>query len=69
MLALARNSTLYVHTQEATQTFIGLIELKAQILAYHEIFLTGTVILALGAIASLWLHVPEKKLDGPIMVE
>ena len=68
VLTLARNSVLYVHTQQATQTFISLIELKAQVDAYHTIFLSGMALLIIGAIASLWLNVPEKKLEGPVMV-
>jgi DHA2 family multidrug resistance protein len=69
VLSIARNSVLHMHTPEATQTFIGLIELKAQVDAYHTIFISGMLLLVAGAIASLWLRVPEKKMSGPVMVE
>jgi DHA2 family multidrug resistance protein len=69
VLSIARNSVLHVHTPEAMQTFIGLIELKAQVEAYHTIFISGMLLLIAGAIASLWLRVPEKKMSGPVMVE
>jgi EmrB/QacA subfamily drug resistance transporter len=68
VLSIARNSTLNVHTPAATQTFIALIELKAQVDAYHTIFLAGMTLLAIGAIASFWLNIPERKLDEPIVV-
>ncbi len=68
VLSIARNSTLYVHTQQATQTFIALIELKAQVDAYGEIFLIGMFILIVGAVAAFWLNVPEKKMTGAILV-
>ena len=68
VLSIAQNSTLYVHTAAATQQFIALIELKAQVDAYHTIFLAGMTLLAIGAIASFWLHIPERKMDEPIIV-
>ena len=68
VLSIARNSTLNVHTPAETQTFIALIELKAQVDAYHTIFLAGMTLLAIGAIASFWLHIPERKLDAPIII-
>ena len=68
VLSIASNSVLYVHTQAATQTYIALIELKAQVDAYHTIFLAGMALLIVGAIASLWLEIPERKLEAPIVV-
>jgi hypothetical protein len=57
-----------VHTPEAVQTYIGLVELKAQVDAYHTIFLSGMALLVIGAVAALWLRIPEKKLEGPIVL-
>jgi hypothetical protein len=68
VLSIASNSVLNVHTPAVTQTYIALIELKAQVDAYHTIFLSGMALLIVGAIASLWLNIPEKKLEGPIIV-
>lgn len=39
--------------------FVGLIMLQAQILAYHSVFLVGTVIVFVGAFTVLWLKIPE----------
>ncbi len=69
VLNIARNSVLYVHTPAATATYTALIELKAQVDAYHTIFLVGMGLLIVGTIAAFWLKIPEKKLEGPIMVE
>jgi EmrB/QacA subfamily drug resistance transporter len=67
VLSIARNSTLYVQTPAATQTFIALIELKAQVDAYHTIFILGGIVLALGAIAALWLKVPDTKMEALVL--
>lgn len=69
VLSIASNSTLNVHTAAATKTFIGLIELKAQVDAYHTIFLTGMAILLVGAVGALWLKIPEHTLDEPLVIE
>ncbi|HVZ75760.1 MAG TPA: DHA2 family efflux MFS transporter permease subunit [Candidatus Paceibacterota bacterium] len=69
VLSIAQNSTLYVHSAAAMQQFIALIELKAQVDAYHTIFLVGMWTLIAGAIASLWLKIPEKKLLQPLHVD
>jgi DHA2 family multidrug resistance protein len=69
VLSIAQNSHLYSNTASAMQQFIALIELKAQVDAYHTIFLVGMWVLIAGAVASLWLKVPEKKLAGAIHVE
>ena len=69
VIAIASNSQLYVHTAVATQTYIGLIELKAQVDAYHTIFLVGMSILLLGSLVALLLDIPEKKGTKPIVIE
>ena len=69
VLQIASNSTLYVHTPIATQTYIALVELKAQVDAYHTIFLVGMSILLLGSLAALLIDVPERKLKEPLVVE
>lgn len=68
VLNIARFSTLYDHSPESMRAFIGLIELRAQIDAYHTIFLLGMGVLAVGACAALWLHVPEKKTNEEIVI-
>ncbi len=69
VLNIAQNSVLYVHTPEATKTFIGLIELRAQVDAYHTIFLLGMIVLGIGAIAALWLNIPDKKIEAPLVLD
>ena len=69
VITIASNSHLYAHTTIATQTYIGLIELKAQVDAYHTIFLVGMSILLLGSLVALVLNIPEKKLAEPIVIE
>ena len=69
VLSISQNSHLNVHTPQAIQTFIALIELKAQVDAYHTIFLTGMAVLMVGAVAALWLNIPERELEHPIVIE
>lgn len=69
VLTIAQHSVLNVHTPEATRTFISLIELKAQVDAYHTIFLLGMAVLLVGAVAALWLKVPDKKMEAPMVLE
>lgn len=69
VLSIAGNSRLaHGASQAATQAYIGLIELKAQVDAYHTIFLIGMALMIVGGITALWLKIPEKKLDGPIVL-
>ena len=68
-LSIARNSVLFVHTPQATRTFISLIELRAQVDAYHTIFLMSTAVMLIGAVAALWLKVSDKKMGGHMMME
>lgn len=69
VLSIAQNSHLNIHTPASMQTFIGLIELKAQVDAYHTIFITGMSLLLVGAVAALWLKIPERTLAEPLVVE
>ena len=68
-LSIARNSFLNVHTPAATQTYIALIELKAQVDAYHTIFLIGMAILAVGAVFAFFVRVPELKTEAPMILD
>lgn len=52
----------------ARAAYISLIELKAQVDAYHTIFLAGMSLMLVGAISALWLKIPEHKLEEPLMV-
>jgi DHA2 family multidrug resistance protein len=69
VLKISSLSSLNLHTPEAIQTFISLIELKAQIDAYKEIFLISASVLVVGAILALFLRVPERKFEAPIIVD
>jgi len=59
-LALARSSVINVLNPATYKQFVGLIMLQSQILAYHSVFLVGTVVVFLGAFTALWLKIPER---------
>jgi EmrB/QacA subfamily drug resistance transporter len=57
-------SHLYVNTTVNMQTYIGLIELKAQIDAYGLIYAIAACFLLVGAIVSFFIKVPEREFDA-----
>ena len=61
IFTVLQNSTLYVHTPEATSTFIALLELKAQIMGYQSVFIASTELLIFSACITLLVKIPEKK--------
>jgi len=69
VLKISSLSSLYVHTPAAIQTFISLIELKAQIDAYKEVFFISMLVLLVGAGLALFLRVPERKFEAPIVID
>jgi MFS transporter, DHA2 family, multidrug resistance protein len=69
VLNVAKNTVLYAKTPLAYQQAAGLVVLKAQILAYHSVFVYASILLALGAVLSLWIRVSERKDAGHVMVE
>ncbi len=66
VLSIVNNSELYTHTQNATQQFIALIELKAQITAYHTIFMLASCVMLVGAFFALMSRIPEKRLKNAL---
>ena len=69
VLTIANNSTLYQHTAQATAQFIALIELKAQITAYHTVFLLAASVMLVGAIFALIFKIPDKPVPKEFVVE
>ncbi|MEI6040155.1 MAG: MDR family MFS transporter [Candidatus Berkelbacteria bacterium] len=51
------------------QKFAILVNLKAQVMAYRDIFLFGAVITIIGAISAYWIKVENEKNDIEVMVE
>lgn len=69
ILSIASKSTLTVHTPETIRAFTSLIELKAQVAAYHTIFILGAWVMLAGAAVALFVKVPEKKVSQQIVIE
>jgi len=55
-------------SQAATQAYIALIELKAQVDAYHTIFLIGMSVMLVGGITSFWIKLPERESTEHVVV-
>jgi DHA2 family multidrug resistance protein len=64
----ARNSILNAHTPQNLITFIQLMSLKAQILAYDRVFLISSILLIFGTITAYWIKV-TKEIKAEVFVE
>jgi DHA2 family multidrug resistance protein len=60
VLKIARQSFLRSFTPQATQQFIGLIILKAQVAGYATVFEIAAIIVMLGAFTALLINVPRE---------
>ena len=69
VLEINRFSKLNLMTPETIQQYITLITLKAQINAYHTVFIVGAIIVFLGAWIVLWLKLDNERTDVKVHVE
>ena len=70
VLALAQNSVINTLDPLIRAQSVSLMILKAQILAYHTLFLVSAAIVLLGAILAIFtLHVKERKSGVEVFVE
>ena len=69
VLELAKNS--FIHTTDPTiyAQFVSLITLKAQISAYHTVFLVASILLFIGTIMAMFVKIEEKKDAKEIHIE
>lgn len=65
---ISQNSALHVHTPENLVTFIQLMALKAQVLAYDQVFVLSSIVLLLGAISAYWIKA-KKNVQVEVFVE
>lgn len=69
VLKLGQNSIFRGQSAADYQTFIGLIVLKAQVLAYDRVFQISALVLIAGAISALWIKVVNERTDIKVQVE
>ncbi|MDD5172447.1 MAG: DHA2 family efflux MFS transporter permease subunit [Candidatus ainarchaeum sp.] len=70
ILAIAQNSYIYMDNPLIQAQFVTLMTLKAQILAYHTVFIVAAVLVLFGAVVALFtLKVKEKKSGEEVFVE
>ncbi|MFA6048162.1 MAG: DHA2 family efflux MFS transporter permease subunit [Parcubacteria group bacterium] len=60
MSQTVQNSILNIHTPQNVQTFVALMILKSQVLAYDRVFLIASITLFIGAIGAYWIKVKEE---------
>ncbi len=65
IIAISKNSIIHAATQLQYNTAIGLISLKAQVLAYSQIYIVSAIVVGIGAFAIFLI----KKEDGDKHVE
>ena len=59
-LKIAHSSTLNIVTSQSMQQFIALVELKAQVASYAEVFGIAAVIIIVGSFFSFFIRVPKE---------
>jgi len=70
ILNLSQNSFLHIKTPEMMQEFIGLMSLKAQIMAYDKVFIIAASVSLLAAISAWWIRVDkENRAPKEMMIE
>jgi EmrB/QacA subfamily drug resistance transporter len=69
ILSIASKSFMNIKTPATYQQFTGLIILKAEILAYREVFVISSIVLILGSFIALGLKVKTIDNDVEVMVE
>jgi MFS family permease len=71
VLEIARQSTVNATNSATYQQFIGLITLKAQIMAYHTVFVVSSIIIFIGALTAFFIRIHKDELvtDAEIFVE
>jgi DHA2 family multidrug resistance protein len=60
-LAIARNSIIHAATKAQYNTAIGLISLKAQVLAYSQVYIISALVVGAGAFAIFLIKKPGKE--------
>lgn len=72
VLAISQNSTFHVANPllipQATQQFIGLIILKAQVAGYAHVFQVASIIVIAGAFLAFLIRVPKEATNGEHVV-
>ena len=67
---IAKNSVINVHTPQVMGVAIALMELKAEIVAYHTVFILAAAVLGVAAIIAYFtIDVREKKSGVEVFVE
>ena len=60
ILAISMYSTINAHTPIVMKEAIGLMSLKAQVSAYSTVFITSTILVAIGAVLSLFIRLSKE---------
>jgi DHA2 family multidrug resistance protein len=62
LAAISKQSSFNSTNPFLYKKFISLAILKSQITAYHTVFLISSIVIIIGAIASLWIVIPKERL-------
>jgi DHA2 family multidrug resistance protein len=69
MARITKNSVLNsLPTSQNIITFVKLMAIKAQVMAYDRVFLISSIVLTLGAITAYWIRV-DKEVEAEVFVE
>ena len=68
LLDIVRHSTINAINQATYAQGIGLMELKAHVAAYGDVYTTAALFLVVGAITALWIKVPRHQAQQKVEV-
>ena len=69
ILSINSLSKIHVLTPTTVQTYIGLVELKAQVNAYDFVFLLAAILIFIGSFAVLFMKIEKERTDITVHVE
>ncbi len=69
VLNIAKYSSIHSFDPIVYKTATALMILKGQVEAYGTVFVVASIVLFVGAVAALWIDIPERKLKEDIVIE
>jgi DHA2 family multidrug resistance protein len=69
VLSIAQHSTVHTTDPHIYAQAVSLVILKAQMSAYHVVFMTAALLLLVGAVSSLFINIKEERKDVHVIAE
>jgi hypothetical protein len=60
VLHISQNSIIHIQNAAQYKQAVGLVVLRAEVSAYGNVFIISSIVVLIGAIASLWINVSKE---------